>query len=152
MENTYAQIHCMIKTSKISDNHLDENTSVIQPSGDRLREYFNIRHVSQMRVAIDVMGASLESAFQLVLQLYILGTQYNDLKQLHFGEITLGSILIIITNKGPRNTLVEASYFSFNFSGFIDMVFHSLSQIFKIRIKNSVVITSGVRHIFSGNF
>lgn len=35
-----------------------------------------------MRVAIsNVIQASLESAFQLVLQLYILGTQYNDLKQ-----------------------------------------------------------------------
>ncbi|RXG60132.1 hypothetical protein Avbf_15129 [Armadillidium vulgare] len=81
MENTYAQIHCMIKTSKISDNHLVENTSVIQP-GDRLREDSNIKHVSQMRAAINnAMGAYLESAFQLVLQLYILGTQYNDLKQ-----------------------------------------------------------------------
>ncbi|KAB7495815.1 putative ankyrin repeat protein [Armadillidium nasatum] len=94
MENTYAQIHYMTKTSEISVNHLDEDASVIQPSGDRLREYYNLKHVSQMRVAINnVMEASLESAFQLVLQLYILGTQYNDLKQLHFGDITLGSIL-----------------------------------------------------------
>ncbi|KAL7632383.1 UNVERIFIED_CONTAM: hypothetical protein RMT77_017309 [Armadillidium vulgare] len=94
MENTYAQIHYMSKTSKISVNHLDEGTSVIQPSGGRLREYYNTKHVSEMRVAIsNVIQASLESAFQLVLQLYILGTQYNDLKQLHFGEITLGSIL-----------------------------------------------------------
>lgn len=33
-----------------------------------------------MRVAItNVMEATLESAFQLILQLYIVGTQYEDL-------------------------------------------------------------------------
>lgn len=70
--------------TRVLKQQLDEDASVINPSGDRLREFYNLKHVSQMRVAINnVMEASLESAFQLVLQLYILGTQYNDLKQVN---------------------------------------------------------------------
>lgn len=46
----------------------------------KIRKYYDLKHVAQMRVAItNVMEATLESAFQLILQLYIVGTQYEDL-------------------------------------------------------------------------
>jgi len=46
----------------------------------KIRKYYDLKHVAQMRVAItNVMEATLESAFQLILQLYIVGTQYTDL-------------------------------------------------------------------------
>ena len=49
-----------------------------------LRKQYNLKHNAQMRVAINnVLEATLESAFQLVLQLYIVGTQYNELIQVN---------------------------------------------------------------------
>ena len=46
----------------------------------KIRKYYDLKHVAQMRVAItNVMEATLESAFQLILQLYIVGTQYQDI-------------------------------------------------------------------------
>ena len=46
----------------------------------KIRKYYDLKHVAQMRVAItNVMEATLESAFQLILQLYIVGTQYTEL-------------------------------------------------------------------------
>ncbi len=47
-----------------------------------IRKYYDLKHVAQMRVAItNVMEATLESAFQLILQLYIVGTHYTELDQ-----------------------------------------------------------------------
>lgn len=47
-----------------------------------IRKCYDLKHVAQMRVAItNVMEATLESAFQLILQLYIVGTRYNELGQ-----------------------------------------------------------------------
>lgn len=46
----------------------------------KIRKYYDLKHVAQMRVAItNVMEATLESAFQLILQLYIVGTRYTEL-------------------------------------------------------------------------
>ncbi|XP_063855816.1 LOW QUALITY PROTEIN: uncharacterized protein LOC135097735 [Scylla paramamosain] len=57
-----------------------------------IRKYYDLKHVVQMRVAItNVMEATLESAFQLILQLYIVGTHYTELDQVK--DVTLGSIL-----------------------------------------------------------
>lgn len=45
----------------------------------KIRKYYDLKHVAQMRVAItNVMEATLESAFQLILQLYIVGTRYEE--------------------------------------------------------------------------
>lgn len=58
-----------------------EKESSLHTSTDRKRIYYNLKHVSQMRVAINnVLEATLESAFQLILQLYILGDQYKKLR------------------------------------------------------------------------
>lgn len=48
----------------------------------KIRKYYDLKHVAQMRVAItNVMEATLESAFQLILQLYIVGTRYTELDE-----------------------------------------------------------------------
>ena len=75
----------------------------------KIRKYYDLKHVAQMRVAItNVMEATLESAFQLILQLYIVGTQYNELKMMR--DVTLGSILSL--SAGGRETRVSKQVFS----------------------------------------
>ncbi|KAK8371869.1 hypothetical protein O3P69_011856 [Scylla paramamosain] len=57
-----------------------------------IRKYYDLKHVAQMRVTItNVMEATLESAFQLILQLKIVGTYYNRAELAY--DVTLGSIL-----------------------------------------------------------
>ncbi|MCL4131732.1 UNVERIFIED_CONTAM: hypothetical protein GTU68_053326 [Idotea baltica] len=62
-----------------------------------------------MRVAItNVMEATLESAFQLILQLYIVGTQYQNLTKV--GEVTLRKILSFSTD--GKDTRLSKQVFS----------------------------------------
>ncbi|XP_069182377.1 uncharacterized protein [Procambarus clarkii] len=70
----------------------------------KIRKYYDLKHVAQMRVAItNVMEATLESAFQLILQLYIVGTRYTELDKVK--DVTLGSILSL----SPRGTETQLS-------------------------------------------
>ncbi|XP_063850699.1 uncharacterized protein LOC135094492 isoform X6 [Scylla paramamosain] len=62
-----------------------------------------------MRVTItNVMEAILESAFQLILQLYIVGTHYTELDQAY--DVTLGSILSL--SPLGHNTQLSKQVFS----------------------------------------
>lgn len=63
----------------------------------KIRKYYDLKHVAQMRVAItNVMEATLESAFQLILQLYIVGTRYTELDEVSiFFFDDKGKLLIV---------------------------------------------------------
>ncbi|XP_047740700.1 uncharacterized protein LOC108682971 isoform X5 [Hyalella azteca] len=124
LENTYAQMKHMNVTSRQMQEQVDGSKSFNNLPGQqnnssntnntraesntagttktyrhhtrdqKIRKYYDLKHVAQMRVAItNVMEATLESAFQLILQLYIVGTHYTDLVKVR--EVTLGAILTL---------------------------------------------------------
>ncbi|KAB7507544.1 Ankyrin-3 [Armadillidium nasatum] len=112
LENTYAQMKHMNVTAR-SLQEVDSKSCNSFPSygntktyrhhlrDQKIRKYYDLKHVAQMRVAItNVMEATLESAFQLILQLYIVGTQYQDLTKV--GEVTLRKILSFSTDGDTR--------------------------------------------------
>ncbi|XP_047740699.1 uncharacterized protein LOC108682971 isoform X3 [Hyalella azteca] len=109
LENTYAQMKHMNVTSRQMQENNSSNTNNTRAESNtagttktyrhhtrdqKIRKYYDLKHVAQMRVAItNVMEATLESAFQLILQLYIVGTHYTDLVKVR--EVTLGAILTL---------------------------------------------------------
>ncbi|XP_069182375.1 uncharacterized protein [Procambarus clarkii] len=115
LENTYAQMKHMNVTarqmqevdSKSYNNfpsHGNTKTYRHHMRDMKIRKYYDLKHVAQMRVAItNVMEATLESAFQLILQLYIVGTRYTELDKVK--DVTLGSILSL----SPRGTETQLS-------------------------------------------
>ncbi|XP_076044975.1 uncharacterized protein LOC143027554 isoform X2 [Oratosquilla oratoria] len=114
LENTYAQMKHMNVTARQMQevdsksyqsfcSHGNTKTYRHHMRDMKIRKYYDLKHVAQMRVAItNVMEATLESAFQLILQLYIVGTRYYELDQLT--EVTLGSILSL-SPSGPQTQL-----------------------------------------------
>ncbi|XP_042233704.1 uncharacterized protein LOC121873891 [Homarus americanus] len=126
LENTYAQMKHMNVTARQMQEEclckLELDTKVDSKSYNsfpthgntktyrhhmrdmKIRKYYDLKHVAQMRVAItNVMEATLESAFQLILQLYIVGTRYNELDKVK--DVTLGSILSL----SPHGTETQLS-------------------------------------------
>ncbi|KAK4313729.1 hypothetical protein Pmani_014950 [Petrolisthes manimaculis] len=114
-ENTYAQMKHMNVTAK-QMQEVDSKSYYSFPAhgstktyrhairDKEIRKCYDLKHVAQMRVAItNVMEATLESAFQLILQLYIVGTRYNELGQVK--DATLGSILSL----APRGSETQLS-------------------------------------------
>ncbi|CAL4148161.1 unnamed protein product, partial [Meganyctiphanes norvegica] len=120
-ENTYAQMKHMNVTARQmqeADNKPGYNSFPAQSNtktyrhhmrDQKIRKYYDLKHVAQMRVAItNVMEATLESAFQLILQLYIVGTRYHELDKVT--EVTLGSILSL--KRGGPETQLSKQVFS----------------------------------------
>ncbi|KAG7176681.1 Ankyrin-1-like 6 [Homarus americanus] len=115
LENTYAQMKHMNVTARQMQEVDSKSYNSFPTHGNtktyrhhmrdmKIRKYYDLKHVAQMRVAItNVMEATLESAFQLILQLYIVGTRYNELDKVK--DVTLGSILSL----SPHGTETQLS-------------------------------------------
>ncbi|XP_045107330.1 uncharacterized protein LOC123502158 isoform X2 [Portunus trituberculatus] len=122
LENTYAQMkHMNVTARQMQEVGVDSKSyNSFPPHGPtktyrhhmrdmEIRKYYDLKHVAQMRVAItNVMEATLESAFQLILQLYIVGTHYTELDQVK--DVTLGSILSL--SPLGQNTQLSKQVFS----------------------------------------
>ncbi|XP_064096814.1 uncharacterized protein LOC135208498 isoform X2 [Macrobrachium nipponense] len=114
LENTYAQMKHMNVTARQMQevdsksynsfpSHGNTKTYRHHMRDQKIRKYYDLKHVAQMRVAItNVMEATLESAFQLILQLYIVGTRYTELDKVK--DVTLGSILSL-SDRGSETQL-----------------------------------------------
>ncbi|XP_071522835.1 uncharacterized protein [Panulirus ornatus] len=114
LENTYAQMKHMNVTARQKQEVDSKSYNSFPTHGNtktyrhhmqdmKIRKYYDLKHVAQMRVAItNVMEATLESAFQLILQLYIVGTRYTELDKVK--DVTLGSILSL-SSRGTETQL-----------------------------------------------
>ena len=108
----------------------DEEGSKQSQKSARLREHYNLKNVAQMRVAIsNVLEATLESAFQLILQLYILGTQYNDLKE-------VSKILVI---PFPRRISIYISASNLEHDPEFDFIIDSCTRLSIETLQTSIV-------------
>ncbi|XP_047483695.1 uncharacterized protein LOC125035380 isoform X1 [Penaeus chinensis] len=120
LENTYAQMKHMNVTARQMQEVDSKSYNSLGGPGNtktyrhhmrdqKIRKYYDLKHVAQMRVAItNVMEATLESAFQLILQLYIVGTRYTELDEVK--DVTLGSILSL--SSGGQKTQLSKQVFS----------------------------------------